>query len=394
MHLNELVISTRLSLKRNLANYNFALSLSEKKSEEIYLHLKNVIEQIHFSLGDDFVFEVQELSKLDFLELKKLQAEGIISPKMQKEEGGVVRGIARCKKCYILINVDDHITIGAIVGIDEFAERYNVLYAVETVLGKYVPYAFDEQFGFLTSAIDYFGSGFSVAFLSSIYFIVRGEKYLKKFMETLSPMLSLFSIDTGQANEKSKFLFQIATLHAHCETPEHQLRDIFSVLNSLVELESTNRKNFLTQQYDEAYDFVLRAFLLAKNSLIIAEYELYDLLAALRFGIYAKIIRGLQLEIIDELVVKLHTPFLVQRILDESKISMQDITIKMVDKKRASILNDILTAAEIKDYTEGYKDDTNLLEKFSIAERRCKLTAAMPVQLSRSMFSLRCWKKI
>ena len=182
MHLNELVISARLSLKRNLANYNFALSLSEKKSEEIYLHLKNVIEQIHFSLGDDFVFEVQELSKLDFLELKKLQAEGIISPKMQKEEGGVVRGIARCKKCYILINVDDHITIGAIVGIDEFAERYNVLYAVETVLGKYVPYAFDEQFGFLTSAIDYFGSGFSVAFLSSIYFIVRGEKYLKKFM--------------------------------------------------------------------------------------------------------------------------------------------------------------------------------------------------------------------
>lgn len=365
MHLNELVISARLSLKRNLANYNFALSLSEKKSEEIYLHLKNVIEQIHFSLGDDFVFEVQELSKLDFLELKKLQAEGIISTKMQKEEGGVVRGIARCKKCYILINVDDHITIGAIVGIDEFAERYNVLYAVETVLGKYVPYAFDEQFGFLTSAIDYFGSGFSVAFLSSIYFIVRGEKYLKKFMETLSPMLSLFSIDTGQANEKSKFLFQIATLHAHCETPEQQLRDIFSVLNSLVELESTNRKNFLTQQYDEAYDFVLRAFLLAKNSLIIAEYELYDLLAALRFGIYAKIIRGLQLEIIDELVVKLHTPFLVQRILDESKISMQDITIKMVDKKRASILNDILTAAEIKDYTEGYKDDTNLLEKFS-----------------------------
>ncbi len=349
MELTDVIISTRLSLKRNLANYNFAISLSEKKAVEIYLYVKNAIEKIHFALGGDFIFEVHQLAKLDFLELKKLQAEGIIAPNLPMHEG---RGIARCKKCYILINVDDHITIGTVTGIYSLEENLNILYAVESALGQQVPYAFDERFGFLTSSINYFGSGFAVTFLSSFYFLVHGEKYIKKLAENFGNLFTLVTVDMGLENEKSKFLFHVITLHAHCETPEKQLREIFSLLDRIVKIETNDRKRFLEQKYDEAYDFVLRAFLIAKHSIIVPEYELYDLLAALRFGVYAKIITDIRLEIIDELVVQLRTPFLVEQILEEAKISMQDITIKMVDKKRAEILNAALLPAKIGGYTK------------------------------------------
>ncbi|MEL3907615.1 MAG: hypothetical protein P1P64_01200 [Treponemataceae bacterium] len=352
MSFSDLILSSRISIKRNLANYNFAISLSERKAVEIYDYVRLALEKVSHALGEEFKFETKKLSKLDLLELKKLQAKNIISPHMPMHAG---RGIAICDKCYVLINVDDHITIGTSLTKTEnkdIEENLKNIFAVEAVLSQLVPYAFDDKLGYLTSSVDYFGSGLKINFLTSFYFIHRGEEYIKKLIPAFDNYLTLTTVDTSFHNEKSKFLFDVSTAHSHCGSLEKQLSETIRSIEKLSEIEKADRKRFMETSYDEAYDFVLRAFLVAKKSLLVPEYEIFDLLAALRFGVSMKIIKNIGLEIIDRLMVNLRTAFILEEILNETKMSMQDVTVKMIDTKRAKILNEIFYNVEIEEYAQ------------------------------------------
>lgn len=348
---SDIVVSSRISIKRNLANYNFAISLSEKKAIEIYNYVKTALEKVPKTLGDEFKFETTPLSKLDLLELKKLQAKNIISPHMPIHVGF---GIAICKKCYVLINVDDHITIGTLgkTGNKDIEENLKNIFSVEAVISQFLPYAFDDELGYLTSSVDYFGSGLKINFLTSFYFLHQGEKYFKKILSVFDKALMLNTVDTNFHDEKSKFLFDVSSAHSHCGSLEKQLNETVNSIEKLAKIEIDDRNKFLESAYDEAYDFVLRAFLVAKNSLLVPEHEIYDLLATLRFGVSMKIIKNISLEVIDKLMIYLRTPFVIEEILNETKISMQDISLKMIDKKRAKILNEVFYNVEIEEYVQ------------------------------------------
>lgn len=355
MSTNEVIVLQRIYLKRNLENYNFSISLSDKKATEIFFCIKQELEKLPQILGDDFTFKTLLVSKLNYLELKKLQAQGIIPNRIQNNIG---RGLAISKKCFILINFDDHITIGTInnsksLNVDS---DLDVLYKVESALQQSLPFAFDDNLGFLTSSTDYFGTGIVFQFLSVFYFMSYGENYIKKVHSNLSGFFTLqiaqnFLDDVSP----SKYIFNITSEHSHYKDPKSQLLSMNSVIDKVIQNEIEDRNNFIQNSYDEAYDLVLRAFLIIKNAILISETNMIDLLVTLRFGLSTNILKNATLDKIDKFTVELKTPFIVEQILNESKISMQDVTLKMIDKKRADILHKAFEDLKIKEYENGTK---------------------------------------
>lgn len=355
MKASDVIISKTVYLKRNLENYNFAMSLSDKKALEIYMCIKHELERVHEILGDKFKFEILALSSMNYLDLKKFEARGIIPARIKSNIG---RGIAICDECFVLINFDDHITIGKKLDGKslEIEKELRSVYELENALQQNLAFAFDEDFGFLSSCSDYFGTGLVIQFLSTFYFMINGEAYIKKLHSIFKDFFTLRMTEkTSKDSSSSQFVFTVLSDHSHYKNTESQVEKMRSILGEAIEAECADRNIFIQNSYDEAYDFVLRAFLLAKNSLLAPEYNMLDLLATLRFGIVTKLIENMSLSRIDKLFVELRSPFIVEKILNESRISMQDVSIKMIDKMRASMLRKEFKNVTMKEYTNGTK---------------------------------------
>lgn len=355
MNVNEVILSRTVYLKRNLQNYNFALSLSDTKAVEIFHCIETELQNLESKLGTDYAFTVLPLATIDFLEVRKLQAKRIL-PYIPKNNIG--KGIAFCKNCFVLINFDDHITIGKFCDIYnvDFDDEIEVLYKVENALQENLPFAFDEDMGFLTSSTDDFGTGFIIEFLFSLYFFGNADEYVEKLHKVLGGYFTVQMTERSfDEKHSSQFIFKILSGHSHYQTVESQIQKMFPLIGEAIQNEINDRENFVKNAYDEAYDFVLRAFLVAKNSILVPEYNFIDLLATIRFGIAAKMIKNMSLDKIDDLMIILRTPFIVETIVAEQSISMQDVTVKMIGRKRADILRKEFEQVKIKEFTNDAK---------------------------------------
>lgn len=347
--LSDVVLKTKISIKRNLANYNFAISLPQNKAIEIYARVKDALLKAETILGGDFHFDFYELNRLDFATRKIFEAQGLLHENMNILQG---QGLAICKACFVQINIDDHINICKIVPAYNPEEHLLPMYQLEAVLGEMLPYAFDKDLGFLTSNFDYIGTGLCLQFTCMFLFITLSEQFVKSLQKIFHRVFTLAPVLVNAQEQRfSKYVFSVFNVSTSGNTAM-QLEKIFSVLKEAAVLESAERKNFLDSHYDEAHDFIHRAFLIVKNLLLITEADVLDIYAALRFGISMNFIKNMTIETLDTLLPTLRTAILADKIVHEKAISMQDITMKMIDRYRADILRKEFASVQLEEFFE------------------------------------------
>jgi protein arginine kinase len=150
----DIVISTRIRLARNIDSVPFPASLKNK--EEYAKKIRESLSNSNSTLAGEF--EYINLDEMPYGDKLRLAEEHLISPQMLDGEGREVM-ISKDKTMSVMIMEEDHIRLQIIKSGMALEEAYELADKVDDVMEESITYAFDEEFGYLTACPTNAGTG-------------------------------------------------------------------------------------------------------------------------------------------------------------------------------------------------------------------------------------------
>jgi protein arginine kinase len=159
-----IVISTRIRLARNLEGYAFAGRARDGERLRILSQVEQAMSNMRRHSG--VMLRVDEMLSDDRLLLheRHLVSRELagLDPQRPVRSGAAVyltRGTS------VMVNEEDHLRLQAIESGLRIGEAFNSVYTLETELGERVPYAYHNEFGFLTACPTNAGTGLRASVL-------------------------------------------------------------------------------------------------------------------------------------------------------------------------------------------------------------------------------------
>ena len=146
---NDVVISSRIRLARNLSKYPFSAKLSPYAAKDMVLELKEKLSD--FMKKDEREYEYISLEQLTDVEKVGLVERNVLSEALISKEGTTAAIISKDEAVSIMLNEEDHIRIQALVGGMNFEKAFSIADKIDDNINMQFQYAFDERMGFLTS---------------------------------------------------------------------------------------------------------------------------------------------------------------------------------------------------------------------------------------------------
>ena len=153
---NDIIVSTRVRLARNLSKYPFPNTLNEEGRNKVMKELTDAVLNSGSTLANTFSFKAMRELSAD--EKKQLSEKHLISPNMAKSDvGGVL--VSEDENMSIMLLEEDHLRLQIILGGFRLKEAWELADKVDNVIEERAEYAFSEKFGYLTACPTNTGTG-------------------------------------------------------------------------------------------------------------------------------------------------------------------------------------------------------------------------------------------
>jgi protein arginine kinase len=295
----DIVVSTRIRLARNLAAHKFPSRASARDKQKIFKEVSAVLGGASMPCGR---FEVINFGRLRKLEQHFLVEERMVSVDMLKGEGE--RGVAcdNSRKYCVMINEEDHLRIqGMASGFHTF-DLWEMTSKIDDGIGKGLKYAYSDRFGFLTSCPTNSGTGLRVSYLMHLPGLV-----LTKAIDTALQGASQMGISTrgffGEHSEVIGNFFQLSNRATMGASEVEFIESTSKVIREIIGHERAARERLLKDAKLEVADKVWRAHGMLGNARVLGFGELLNLTSALRLGIDCGLYEERTVEDINELIV-------------------------------------------------------------------------------------------
>ena len=153
---DDIIVSTRIRLARNLADFPFPGRMSEKQMQEAKDKIYGALDAEKEMFADGYKkIEMSSVSKPD---RQVMVEKHLISPELAaKNNAAVVSGFD--DELNIMLMEEDHIRLQVIKGGFALKEAYELANKVDDAIEKHTSYAFSEKFGYLTACPTNTGTG-------------------------------------------------------------------------------------------------------------------------------------------------------------------------------------------------------------------------------------------
>lgn len=153
---NDIIVSTRVRLARNLDKYPFPSQLNAEGREKVSEEIKNAIFDSNSTLSGEF--EWVKMKDLSSEERQELLETHLISPQMVNSEYGSFFKNSD-ETMSIMLLEEDHIRLQIIRSGFCLSDAWELADKVDSVLEENLSYAFSEEFGYLTACPTNTGTG-------------------------------------------------------------------------------------------------------------------------------------------------------------------------------------------------------------------------------------------
>lgn len=280
---NEIAFSNRIRLARNLKKYPFFKNMNEEKCNNLIDIIKKSIINDRTYLKQIFNFinilDYDDIDKLALVE-KHIASNGLINKKMpsaillQKDE-----------KVSIMINEEDHIRIQSINSGLNIDVSFEIANKFDDLIEESVEYAFDKDYGYLTSCITNVGTGLRASFMIHIPMIEK-FKQLTSILKIIGKHGVTLRGIYGEGSKSIGGIYQISNQITLGKTEYQILENIKNVTNQIIEKEKQLRLQYINENKIEFYDEIYRAYGLLSNCKKISLSEAMINLSKIWIGIY------------------------------------------------------------------------------------------------------------
>jgi len=275
---NDVVVSTRIRLARNLEKYPFVNALSKSGKEKVLEELKNSIINSNSTLSKDFkMYDMKDLKDVD---KDILSEKHLISPDLAKQEIGTAF-IGKDETMSVMLMEEDHIRIQVIMAGNELNNAYSLANKVDDALEENLEYAFSEKFGYLTACPTNTGTGLRASVMMHLPALTLTGN-INKIISYVSALGLTVRGLYGEGSKAYGNLYQISNQVTLGVTEEDIIEKMNNVVSQIEKHEKDARE--IIKKNDSACDKLWRSYGILKFTRQISSVEAKALLSDVILG--------------------------------------------------------------------------------------------------------------
>ena len=281
---SDIVMSSRIRLARNLAQFPFINRCTESTLGEIEQLMRPIITALPMDVKLSFIVERQ-----------------LISREHSERSGPRGVGLDSEENIGIMVNEEDHLRLQVLRSGFSLNECWDTINQIDDLLEQEVTYAFSEEFGYLTACPTNVGTGIRVSVMLHLPALVI-SKEIQKVFQALQKILAVRGL-YGEGSQAMGDFYQISNQVTLGQT-EHQLIDsIKEVVPNIISYERRVRNSLIKENRQGLHDQVSRAYGILSTAQTISSEETMHLLSSVRMGVNLGLIEGLPISAVNEMFI-------------------------------------------------------------------------------------------
>lgn len=294
----DIVISSRLRLARNLADFPFCNRASELERREIEKLLKDCSQSIAIGRPLHY-FDVALLNPLDQQLLVERQ---LISREHAAGHGARGMALAAGEDVSLMFNEEDHLRIQVLHSGYSIKECWQLIDSIDDRIEEQLRFAYNEEFGYLTACPTNVGTGMRASVMLHLPALAMTKQLDRVFRALQKIQLAVRGL-YGEGSQASGDFYQISNNITLGKTEEEIIRDIDVVVPQIVEYERKAREGLITQNKQTLHDKVSRAYGVLRTAQTISSEETMHLLSSVRMGVNLNLIADIKIDTINDLFI-------------------------------------------------------------------------------------------
>lgn len=294
----DIVISSRLRLARNLAEFPFSNRASELERREIDAVLRKSAEGLDLPEPLEYV----DVGKLGVLDRQFLVERQLISREHAEGKGSRGVAFAASEDVSLMFNEEDHLRIQALRSGYSIRECWNIVDRIDDLIEERVQYAFSEEFGYLTACPTNVGTGVRASVMLHLPALVMTKQIDRVFRALQKIQLAVRGL-YGEGSQASGDFYQISNNITLGKTEVEIIGNIEVVVPQIVQYERTARRELVKENRQTLHDRVSRAYGILRTAQTISSEETMHLLSSVRMGVNLNLLDDVVIETINDLFI-------------------------------------------------------------------------------------------
>ena len=281
---NNIAISTRVRIARNLKSIPFRSKMNGKDRERLNSTIKNAL--FPSDLSEKYNLKYIEMSNVPENERFAMTERHTISREFAENSEGKAIVISEDEKISIMIGEEDHIRIQVISSGENIGESFNVANEIDNYICKNCDIAYNKELGFLTECPTNLGTGLRVSVMLHLP-LIEGYGKMPFMQEWVNKNGFTIRGTYGEGSRADSSLYQLSN-QITLGVKEEQIIDSLKTIVKKIESDEVNLRQKLDKLKLE--DDCFRSLYILKGARIISTGEMMALLSKVMIGINMGII--------------------------------------------------------------------------------------------------------
>lgn len=330
----DVVISTRVRIARNMKEYDFPLYISFEDSDRLTNEVLNTIKE-NFQ-DEDYRF--YRIADLDNKKRQMYVEKHLISPDLIQKNSKSSFLVRNDEMVSIMLNEEDHLRIQVVLDGLNLKEAWDYCSQVDDKLQSTLNFAFHEDLGYLTACPTNVGTGLRASVMVHLPCIsITGQ--MNSFQEALRKLGLTVRGLYGEGTEAIGHMYQISNQITLGDTEEEIIDKLNKIINQIVKKEKNIRKYLKEYKSLEIENKLFRSFGILKYARTMTTKEAMKHLSNVKLAYDMGYLKDEKLKDVMDLMDDIK-PSIIQTNLD------YDMEKEERDKIRASIIREYFNNME------------------------------------------------
>jgi protein arginine kinase len=295
---SDIVISSRIRLARNLAQFAFPNRADDDAKTQIEVMLRTHLDELRIGTKLSYV----DVARLETLDRQFLVERQLISREHADAHGSRGVGIGDAENLSLMINEEDHLRMQVLRSGLALDECWTAINKLDDAVEEFVTYAFNDQLGYLTACPTNVGTGIRVSVMLHLPALVLSTEIKKVFGALQKISLAVRGL-YGEGSQAMGDFYQISNQITLGKSEEQLINEIRDVVPNIISYERRVREELVKTDRQRLHDKVSRAYGTLKSAQSISSEETMHLLSSVRMGINLGLIDDLQIPTVNELFI-------------------------------------------------------------------------------------------
>ncbi len=322
---NDIVISTRVRLARNLSDVPFPSRMTSTQKAEVNESIKRAISESNTPFARSLKYiamkDVPEIERYSMVERHIISREFASNC----EDGAII--LSEDETISVMIGEEDHIRIQVILGGLQLEKAYDIAESIDSLLCGTLDLAFDERLGFLTECPTNLGTGLRASVMLHLP-VTESTGEISSLADSINKIGFTVRGMYGEGSKAVASIYQISNQITLGISEKNAIDNLKIITTQLIDKERALRGQI---EQIKAEDLSMRAMGILQNARILSSDEMMKRLGEVKLGIGLGIMR-------DVLPIKLlieGQPYMLMRTYGE--MSPQERDIKRAEMVRNSL---------------------------------------------------------